>query len=129
MTSFYSYANRFPPCLVRLLARHKSGPSMTTAEIAARSNLDAYEVDAISRSANWDAIPFSRMKAFLLACDVDFCNRESMRRKVNYLRSQNKFQYLRRSPEWETILRPLAIQFRQQAATKAMRNGIPSTDK
>jgi hypothetical protein len=30
-----------------------------------------------------------------------------------YLRSSNKFKYLQKSFEWETVLKPLALAYRQ----------------
>lgn len=116
MTSFWHHAETFPPILVRLLARSKGGPPLTTEEIAQRSGgeLNEWDVMAISSCPNWDAIPLGRMRAFLRATDTDFCDRTAMKRKTAYLRTKHKFRYLIRSSEWETILRPLSMKFRQQ---------------
>lgn len=116
MNAFWSVAEKFPPVLVRLLARHRGGPPFTTQEIAERSGgvLSDYDVVAISHALSWDAIPFKQMRAFLHACDCDFCSRESMNRKSVYLKTPHKFRYLRRSPEWATVLQPLARRFREE---------------
>ncbi len=129
MNSFWSVAKKLPPCLVRLLARHKNGPPLTTREIVERSQglLDSYQVSVISQAISWDYIPFGQMRAFLLACDVDFCDRTEMNRKLVYLKIQHKFAYLRKSPEWETVLKPLAIQFREQCNQQRQSKASRST--
>lgn len=106
--------------LVRLLARHKGGLPLTTEEIAQRSGgeLSEWDVTVISSCPNWNTVPMGKMRAFLTACDTDFCNRAVMKRKTVYLKSKNKFHYLQRSPEWVGILRPLAMKFMQQSKSK-----------
>lgn len=113
MTSFYTHADRFSPILCRLLARRKNGPPLTTLEIAQRSGLSAFDVTAISMSKSWDDIPFAKMRSFLRAIEMDFCDSTAMNRKRMYLRSSNKFKYLQKSFEWETVLKPLALAYRQ----------------
>jgi hypothetical protein len=120
MTSFYTHARNFPPVLVRLLARRKGGPPLTTAEIVERSqgSLDAYQVMSISASTSWDEIPFGRMKAFIVACQVDFTSRSQMNRTFVYLKLPHKFRYLQSSPEWENILKTLVALYRAHIASK-----------
>jgi hypothetical protein len=118
MNSFWQIAERYPPCLVRLLARHRGGPPLLTHEIAERSGLSPYQIASISQSVSWDSIPFGYMRAFLKACDIDFCSRASMNRKAVYLKTRNKFHYLRKSPEWASVLRPLVIRFREETKSK-----------
>ncbi len=118
MTSFWKHAEKYPPCLVRLLARHRNGPPLTTTDIVGRSGLDHYTVSAISFSVSWDDIRFGQMEAFLLACDCDFTNRAAMNRKAVYLKLPRKFHYLKRSPEWESVLQHLVARYREHLASK-----------
>ena len=132
--TFYQYAREYPPVIVRLLARRKNGPPLTTHEIAARSIpsgkitykdllndgsfLSPYEVNAISECLQWDTIPFGKMVSFLRACGMDFTDPKEMNRKKVYLKLEHKFLYLRKSPEFETILRPLIVKWREHVASK-----------
>ncbi len=118
MTSFWSYANRYPPCLVRLLARHRGGPPLTTSDIVGRSGLDHYTVSAISWSISWAEVPFGQMERFLKGCNIDFCDRKSMNRVACYMKLKHRFLYLRRSPEFEPILRLLVSRWREHLASK-----------
>ncbi|HXJ60732.1 MAG TPA: hypothetical protein VNU68_29155 [Verrucomicrobiae bacterium] len=118
MISFYQYAREYPPILVRLLARHKGGLPLTTSEISCRCAghgwpMSSYRIGIISSALDWDEIPFGEMQAFLLACDVDFTDPVAMNRKKTYLKSQHKFRYLIKSPEFHTILKPLVARYRE----------------
>ncbi len=113
MISYHQHAKDYPPCLVRLLARKKGGPPLTTAEITTRSGLSEYTVLSIGWSLSWDLIPFGWMTAFLDACGMNFDDPVAMNRKKCYLRTPNKFKYLRRSAEWDTVLKPLVARYRE----------------
>jgi hypothetical protein len=119
--SFYSYAEKYPPILVRLLARHRNGPPYTTAEISKRAGISEYVVNSISQEVNWDMILFSHMRAFLAACDCDFTDFKAMDRKDAYMRVKfkaAKFEYLHDSPEWDYVLKPLVLRYREYLAGK-----------
>ena len=119
MTSFYIHARNFPPVLVRLLARRRNGPPLTTAEIVSGSGLDWYTVNAISFALSWDNIPFSQMERFIKACDCDFTSRTAMNRKACYMKLRgHRFLYLRKSSEFETVLRPLVERWRAHIGSK-----------
>jgi hypothetical protein len=124
--SYHTYAEQYPPILVRLLARHRNGAPLTTAEISARVAqqgwpMSAYLIGNISASLDWDDIPFGAMRAFLAACEMDFTDRAAMQRKRVYMKmtvKTAKFTYLQKSPEWESVLRPLAIRYRAYIAER-----------
>lgn len=124
--SYYTYAEQYPPILVRLLARHKNGPPLTTTEISQRVAsygwpMSAYRIGLISMEVDWEFIPFGEMRAFLHACDMDFTDRVAMKRKQEYMKMEAKtakFTYLNKSPEWETILKQLVVRYRQHIAEK-----------
>jgi len=123
ISSFYNYAREYPPILVRLLARKKSGPPLTTAEISwfSAGALSEYEVNTISALTDWDSVPFGKMRAFLVACGTSFTDPASMNRKRVYLKQEHKFLYLRKSHEFETILKPLVLKYRQHIAKEIKR--------
>ena len=137
--SYYTYAEKYPPCLVRLLARHKGGPPLTTEQISEsmvkhwythggnpRMTLSiqpfsGYVVNAISQELTWNNIEFGAMRAFLAACECDFTDFKTMDRKDAYMRVKfktAKFDFLHRSPEWETVLQPLVLRYRQFLSEK-----------
>jgi len=120
MTSFYTHARNFPPVLVRLLARRKGGPPLTASEIAYFSQgvLSEFDVNYISKETSWDNVQFGQMKAFTTACGVDFTSRAQMNRTAVYLKLPHKFHYLRKSYEWETVLKPLVARYREFIASK-----------
>jgi hypothetical protein len=120
MTSFYQYARNYPPILVRLLARKKNGPPLTTAQIAwlAAGYLTEYEVNNISQCTDWDSIPFGQMRAFLISCGMNFTDTVAMNRKKVYMKLPHKFHYLKKSPEWETVLKHLVARYREHIASK-----------
>lgn len=118
MITFYQHARDFPPILVRLLARKKNGPPLTNREIAYHVGgmLSDYDVSSISQCTDWDSVPFGKMRAFLVGCGMDFTDPVAMNRKKVYLKREHKFIYLRKSPEFETILKPLIARYRDHIA-------------
>ena len=133
--NYYDYARHYPPILVRLLARKRNGPALTTAEITQKMVVayyenhgeprfllthvfGAYTVNSISSELKWDTIEFGVMRAFLTACDMDFTDSTAMNRKAAYMRLKHKFIYLRKSPEFETVLKPLIIRYRAHIEKK-----------
>lgn len=113
--SFWTLTERFPPILIRLLATDPPGHPLTTAEIADRSGLSPALVEAISQSTDWTGIDLPTAKAYLLACKIDLTNGQQIKRITTYLRYKKRngvriptpYQYLRKSPLWETYYQPL----------------------
>lgn len=95
--TFWITAQKFSPILVRLLARHRYNAPLSNAEIAQRSKLSIAAVAAIAVSPTWQDIDLPTMRAYLSACNVDFCNQQQMQRVKIYLRSKPTWKYLKRS--------------------------------
>lgn len=110
MHRFWQYVDAFPPCLVRCLAKKRTGPiteqALSTAEIASASGLDERTVELISQATNWAGIDVPTMRAFLIGCRMDFENVEQMRRAREYV-SEASWRHLCCNPRWETYYRPL----------------------
>lgn len=116
MTSnFYTRAKRFPPVIVRMLARVPRGRPLTSLEISQASGIPVARVDSISRSSSWAGIDVYEMQKFCSACSVDFSSRASMKRVETYIRGAvvngkripPAFAYLKKSPDWEKEYLPL----------------------
>lgn len=120
--SFYNRVSRFPPILCRLLARHSNGPVLTDEEIAARSGLEPHQVFIIGNSMTWRGIDVFTLKSFTEGCGVDFTSRLCMKRIENYLQGRTAngrrrppaFEYLKRSPDWETRFKPMIARLRSK---------------
>jgi hypothetical protein len=113
--NFWSRAHNFPPALVRLLARHKHGKPLTTAEITERSRVavSTYTIESISGLTSWNRLTIDDMRDFTQACGLDFCDTKAWRRAEDYLRHAPTFRYLHASPQWETYYKPLLIAWRK----------------
>lgn len=109
--------DRYPPILCRLLA--KDGPygaPLTDRQIAQASGLSLYDVHFLSEKPDWEGVDLQMLRAFTSACGVSFDDPVAMKRVTVYLRGKKRggrrvpptFRYLRKSPEWKTVFRPLA---------------------
>lgn len=109
---FWYRVGHFPPILCRLLARHRRGLPLTDAEIAAKAGhaLTAYQVHCLSQLRSWENVSVAHLRAFTRGCDIDFHDPVAMHRVKNYLRTTRRFEYLKRSPQWETVFKPLLRQ-------------------
>ena len=99
--SLYQKLDRFPPVLVRLLAKNPDGSAMTDNQIATKTihYLSIADVKRLSFLTSWDQVVISQMLGFCQACGVDFSNREQMRNANRYLKDP-KFVHLKNSPEF-----------------------------
>ena len=113
---FWDRVEVFPPVLCRLLARDKPrGRPLAHSELADKTGLSEMEVLTLSKQVTWKGVDVFTLRAFTEACGVDFTNPQSMKRVTVYLKGHTidgvrrpvRFDYLRRSPEWETTFRPL----------------------
>ena len=114
--NLYRNAERFPPKLVRLLAR-KDGKAMTLQQIAAEAGLNIVQVTNTFEHPTWDEVTLSRLKRITRACRVDFTSRSEMNRIETYLRSKNhkpSFKYLAKTPEFKTYYLPMLIDWRKE---------------
>ena len=108
MISFWTRARRFPPCLVRMLARWNYGRVMTDEEVAAGSGLLTPQLVAMLSSAtSWHGIDLPTMQRFLIGCRMDFENAKQMHRIGEYLRRNPSWKHLKASPEWNNRWAPL----------------------
>ncbi len=109
--SLWQRLDRFPPLVVRLLARRRqvSGGvvALTVEEISKRSGLSALEVQSLSWLSSWDSVPVSKIKKFSEACGIDFASRVNMREQSAYIRRSPTFKYLSKSPDWESTYQPM----------------------
>ena len=116
MSNFYKLCQRFPPVLVRLLAR-KDGKVMTSSEIAEEQRkFDPRRVSVIQpEDTSWDNFTLEEVRNLTRACDLDFTDPKAINRAECYLRKNNghpTFKYLTSSPEWKTYYLPLLLRWR-----------------
>lgn len=107
----------FPPIACRLLARKitKTGGTVakTVHEIASTAGMSVMEVNSLSWQPSWDSLTVDELKRFSLACGVDFTSRDIMRAHSSYLRKNPSFKYLKKSPEWENVYKPMIVAYVQ----------------
>lgn len=114
---FWRRVRRFSPILCRLLARHRYGPPLSTEEIVRRSGLSALIVAALSEAIDWTGVDLETFRRFTQACGVDPTNAQEMRRIESYLSKRPvRFKYLKKSPQWETLYKPLMLRWQQSIA-------------
>lgn len=102
----------YPPVLCRLLAREGRrghARALTTAEIAERSELlSETEVLLISTRTEWDHVAVADMLAFLHGCGIDLLKIEPQTDIMRKAAARGNIPaYLKRSPEWESVLKTL----------------------
>ena len=111
--TFDEKCERFPPVLVRLLARsvlekNRSPMAWTDAKIAERSGLNINRVRVLSKFTNWESIDAPTRRAFLKGCGADFDSRRWLQRNTQYIVTiQSIPRFLRKSREWKTTFEPL----------------------
>jgi hypothetical protein len=106
MSSLWKKFDRFPPLVVRLLARKKLRGrvvAMTDHDISVASGLSAAWVKYLSWSLTWDDVPVLIARDFMRGCGVDFGDAEAMRNHTRYLKTKGRFDYLKRSPDWPSF--------------------------
>lgn len=113
---------RFPPTLVRMLARVRPEPkhenpkprlrALLTAEIIDRSGLSAFEVASLSMKPSWEGVSVDAMQKFLLGCNARWDDRvwlhdvAAVQRSIIRRKGALPF-YLLSCPEWETVLKKI----------------------
>lgn len=109
--NFFDKLATFPPIVCRLLARRTQvngkAVALTDEEIAAASGLSLTKVRSLSWLTSWDDVSVSELRAFSLACGVDFTSRDSMRAHRSYINNAPKFTYLRKHRDWRTFFEPM----------------------
>lgn len=61
----------------------------------------------LSHLTRWDEVPVAKMKAFTLACGVDFSDVPTMRRLNRLFKTGFQFTAAQKSPEWPRYLETL----------------------
>lgn len=115
MSNFYQLCRRYPPTLVRLLAR-RNGQAMTTAQIAEAAGIRLHAAEAAFAEPGWDNLPLATVMKLTRACGVDFTSRSDVNRAECYLRKnagKPAFKYLVQSDEWQTYYLPLLLNWRK----------------
>ena len=125
---FWDRLRRYPPVLIRLLARHKRGRPLTSAEISERSGLPLMTVETISSSTSWSGLDLYTARRFMLACGCDLSSQRDVRRIHVYLKRtprnpRHRFPYLQRSPQWEGYYLPLMERFLKSLHERSQTHG------
>lgn len=105
----------FPPIVCRLLARERaiSGgiKALTSSVIAQRAGMTAMEINSLSWLSSWESVPLGKIRPFMEACGVDLTNKSILRTQASYIRRGAAFKYLKRSPDWDKIYKPLILAY------------------
>lgn len=109
--TFTQRLTSFPPILCRLLA-HKGNKPVSAEDICAISNLTAIKVAALSSSHSWDTVDIGDAIRFQRGTVGAFDDGEAMQRLDDYLRKRPTLAYLRNSPDWQKLYRPMLIEWR-----------------
>ncbi len=103
---------KYPPCLIRLLARERKGGKQIRAisdvEIALKSGIPVERIKEISWSMDWEKITVTEMQKYIKGCGFD-PHDSVVRNRVSAYRRQrgSKFKYLVNSPWWDCTFLPL----------------------
>lgn len=114
----WEYFEAYPPPYCRMLAK-KPGSGLcdmavTDAELAIRANIPISRIREISQLESWADVPMDEMRRFFDACNFDPTNASHRQRIRTYeykckTRKCAPFNYLRKSPKWETEFLPLLL--------------------
>lgn len=107
---------KFPPYFTRILAKRPGSGlrdlGLTDSDIAISSGINLSRVREINRMTNWHECTVGEVLAYTTACNFDPANPVD-RQRVNQLqyvckkRGTRPFQYLRKSPRFESEILPI----------------------
>lgn len=105
----------FPPIKVRLLAQVEGGRyhrAITNAELAIAGSFTLARVEEISRLFEWESLTLTEVIRFCSACQFNPLDAHDRKRIADYeskclQRNSKPFQWVTRSPAYETEFRPL----------------------
>lgn len=113
----WQLVDQFPPYLVRCVARRRIGSkqiqAMSDSDLAILSQIPLERVVEIYDRANWDEVTVGEMRRFCSACDFDPENAMD-RNRLNAYKNQRggpKFTYLKKSPWWGSVFKPLILKY------------------
>lgn len=106
---------KYPPVLVRLLAKNEDGTAMSDGDVVRVSGylLNIAEVRRLSYLTIWDNVAIADMRRFCIACGVDFGNRNRMRTLNRYLKDA-KFSHLTRHKDFPAFKEMLKVYLNSQ---------------
>lgn len=114
--TLWQVLEKFRPCYVRILAKRPGSGlrdlGLTDADIAISSGISLSRVREINRMINWHECTVGEVLAYTTACNFDPANPVD-RARVNQLtyvckkRGTKPFQYLRKSPRYESEILPI----------------------
>lgn len=101
---------KYPPCLVRLLARSKSGQALTDQEIVDRG-CPLPIVKTASYESSWDNLTAYEIDRFLSACGADPLNTAWVRNtnRLTKPSTPTRWTWLRRAPHWPQLREVLTV--------------------
>ena len=117
MRKTWGLLDEYPPYLVRCFAKRRlSGKrvrAVSDEEIAIMSGIPLARVRVLYDSSTWEHATVKELRQFCSACDFDPEDSSDRNRLTSYKNSKGgpKFTYLRRSPQWETVFKPLIKKF------------------
>lgn len=109
--------DRFPPVVIRLLARNPDGSAMTDQHLARLLPLS--EVKRLSYAINWVGVPVDLARRYLQACNCDLEDPAVVRNLNRYLKRDPKFTHLRKSPRFGEFKEMLGLWVEHGTRTKA----------
>ena len=118
-TTFWQILEKYPPPLIRLMARRKVGTkqvvALTDEEIAIDAKLPLPLVQNIYWAKSWDDIPFGHVRRFVAACNFDPTVAADRNRATAYLHQKGgpRYHYLKASPLWSSLFQPLACHLKK----------------
>jgi hypothetical protein len=116
IATLWRVLEEFPPYYVRILAKRPGSGlrdlGLTDADIAISSNIPISRVREINRMHNWHAVTLGELLAYTLACNFDPANPKDRCRVKQYeylakKRGYVPFQYLKKSPKYESEILPI----------------------
>lgn len=115
---------RFPPFYFRLFAKHDPTTPLSEAEIAISSGIAINRIREIVAMDDWTGVTHGEMRALTVACNFDPTNCRDRQRVAKYekacqTRIPIPFQFLRRSPKWETEFLPIVRRMQSRLKSAA----------
>ncbi len=112
--TFPEKLDRFPPVVIRLLARRivdgckRSLRALTDREVSAHSGLPLGEITYLSKLTSWERVEIATYIAYCKGCGADLDSRDWLRKNTAYMTGLNAMpRYLLESPDWEKTFQPL----------------------
>ncbi len=119
-SSLWRHLDAYPPIRVRLLAKQPGSRAqwIPDDELAISADIPLTRIRTISKMTDWSEVTFGEMKAFCAACRFDPTLAADRNRILDYeyqclKRKSQPFQWLRRSPRYQSECVPLIKRLHQ----------------